>query len=208
MPSATRCPRLGTRWGVILSATDSLNWLSRLFGTPAPVLADEVGNGFDGPAPVAFLPYLSGERTPHNDAAARGAFTGLAQTTDRRALTQAVLEGVAFAFRDCQRVLAEAGSDFPRAFAVGGGAQSAIWLRILASVLDRPLDLCAESEVGAAFGAARLAMAAHLGGDPARLMPPPPVERTIEPEPGLVPRYAAAYEHYRALYPLARAGGR
>ena len=197
-------PGIWHQMGVILSATDSLNWLARLLREPAPVLADEVALGFDGPAPVTFLPYLSGERTPHNNAAARGVFTGLAQVSDRRVMTQAVLEGVAFAFKDCQRVLADAGSDFARAFAVGGGAQSAIWLTILASVLDRPLDLCAESEVGAAFGAARLAMASHLGGDPARLMPPPPVERTIEPRNDLVPRYRAAYERYRTLYPLAR----
>ncbi len=199
-------PRTWHQMGVILSATDSLNWLARLLREPAPVLADEVAAGFDGPAPILFLPYLSGERTPHNDAGARGAFTGLAQVTDRRTMTQAVMEGVAFAFKDCQRVLADAGTDFARAFAVGGGAQSPIWLRILASVLDRPLDLSAEAEVGAAFGAARLAMAAAGGGDPASLMPPPAVERTIEPEPHLVPRYAAAYERYRTLYPLAQAG--
>lgn len=201
------CHALPQTWhqmGVILSATDSLNWLARVFREPAPVLADEVGTDFDGPSPVTFLPYLSGERTPHNDAGARGAFTGLAQVSDRRAMTQAVLEGVAFAFRDCQRVLADAGTDFSRAFAVGGGAQSPIWLRILASVLDRPLDLSAEAEVGAAYGAARLAMAAAGRGDPASLMPPPRVEHTVDPEPALVPRYAAAYEHYRALYPLAR----
>lgn len=197
-------PRTWHQMGVILSATDSLNWLSRILREPAPALADDVGEHLDGPSPVTFLPYLSGERTPHNDAGARGSFTGLAQVTDRRDLTQAVLEGVAFAFRDCQRVLADAGTDFARAFAVGGGAQSATWLKILASVLDRPLDLCAESEVGAAFGAARLAMAAATGGDPVALMPPPPVERTIEPDRALVPRYAEAYARYRALYPASR----
>ena len=172
--------------GVILSATDSLNWLARLLDKPAPALADEVGEKVDRPSPVTFLPYLSGERTPHNDPGARGLLAGLAQVTDRRTVTQAVLEGVAFAFKDCQRVLAEAGTDFARAFAVGGGAQSRPWLRIMASVLDRPLDVTTEAEVGAALGAARLAIAADT-------------------DPRLVPLYAEAYAHYRALYPASRA---
>ena len=113
-----------------------------------------------------FLPYLSGERTPHNDAAARGVFLGIGHETDRNAMTQAVLEGVAFAFRDCQRVLGDAGTDFARAAAVGGGAKSRLWLSILANVLNRPLDLPKDGEFGAALGAARLGMAAALGGDP------------------------------------------
>ena len=154
---------------------------------------------------MLFLPYLSGERTPYNDAGARGAFVGLDQTSGRLAMTQAVLEGVAFAFRDCLRVLHDAGTDLTRAFAVGGGARSDVWLTILASVLDRPLDVSAEADVGAAFGAARLAMAAHFGGDAARLMPPPAVERSIEPDRRLVGLYADRYERYRALYPLAKA---
>ncbi len=203
------CHALPGTWhqmGVILSATDSLNWLARILGQAAPTLAAEVGDKLEGPSPITFLPYLSGERTPHNDAGARGTFAGLAQVTDRRDLTQAVLEGVAFAFRDCQRVLADAGTDFPRAFAVGGGAQSRTWLRVVASVLDRPLDLTAESEVGAAFGAARLAMAADTGAEPASVMAPPPVAATVEPDRRLVPLYAEAYARYRALYPLSHGG--
>ncbi|WP_131194468.1 xylulokinase [Lichenihabitans psoromatis] len=199
------CHALPATWhqmGVILSATDSLNWLAKLVGQPAPALAAEVGEALDGPSPVTFLPYLSGERTPHNDAAARGLLAGLAHGTDRRALTQAVLEGVSFAFKDCQRVLADAGTDFARAFAVGGGAQSRAWLQILANVLDRPLDLTAEADVGAAFGAARLAMAATTGADPASIMTPPPVQSTIEPNARLVPLYAEAYGRYRGLYRL------
>ena len=204
------CHALPGRWhqmGVILSATDSLNWLSRLFGDSAVALAGALGPTVERPSPVLFLPYLSGERTPHNDAGARGLFVGLDQSSDRAAMTQAVLEGVAFAFRDCLRVLNDAGTDMSRAFAVGGGAKSDVWLTILASVLDRPLDLSAEADVGAAFGAARLAMAAHLGGDPVALMPPPRVERTMAPDPTLVGAYAERYERYRTLYPLARAAG-
>jgi xylulokinase len=202
------CHALPATWhqmGVILSATDSLNWLARLFEVSAPALTEALGERVERPSPVLFLPYLSGERTPHNDAAARGSFVGLDQTSDRRILTQAVLEGVAFAFRDCLRVLGDAGTDITRAFAVGGGANSPVWLAILASVLDRPLDVAAAADVGAALGAARLAMAARWGGDPAGLMPPPPVDRVIEPDPALVSGYAERYARYRALYPMAKA---
>jgi xylulokinase len=201
------CHALPQTWhqmGVILSATDSLNWLARVLETPAPALAAALGDAVAAPSPVTFLPYLSGERTPWNDASARGLFVGLGQDTGRTALTQAVLEGVAFAFRDCLRVLGDAGTDVARAFVVGGGSNSLLWLKILASVLDRPLDLGADADVGAALGAARLGMAAALGGDPVRFMPPPAIKATVEPDPALVPAYAARYDRFRALYPLAQ----
>ena len=141
--------------GVILSASDSLEWLSRIAGRKPAELAAAVK--VDGPSTVTFLPYLSGERTPWNDAGARGAFVGLAQTDGLADMTQAVLEGVAYAFADCQRVLKDAGTDFAAALAVGGGARSETWLRIIASVLDRPLEIAADSDVGrgARRGAAR-----------------------------------------------------
>ena len=125
------CHAIPDTWhqmGVILSASDSLEWLSRITGRKAADLAAAVGK-VEAPSDVTFLPYLSGERTPHNDAAARGAFVGLAQSNDTRDLTQAVLEGVAYAFADCQRVLKDAGTDFASALAVGGGARSEAWLR-------------------------------------------------------------------------------
>jgi len=201
------CHALPDTWhqmGVILSATDSLNWLSRVLEVPAAELTAALGQAVVGPSRTLFLPYLSGERTPHNDVLARGVFLGLGHETDRGALTQGVLEGVAFAFRDCLRVLHDAGTDITRAAALGGGARSRLWLKILANVLDRPLDLAAENEFGAAFGAVRLGMAAALGGDPESLMQPPPFEATIEPDPALVPRYAEAYARYRAIYPAVR----
>ena len=154
---------------------------------------------------MTFLPYLSGERTPSNDAAARGAFVGLAQTQELRDLTQAVMEGVAFAFADCQRVLKDAGTDFDAALAVGGGARSETWLRIIASVLDRPLELAADSEVGAALGAARLAICAAEGADPAEVCAAPAIRRVIEPDRAQVAAYADAYARYRALYPALKA---
>ncbi len=197
-------PKTWHQMGVILSATDSLNWLSRVLDASPPELTAALGETVAGPSATLFLPYLSGERTPHNDARARGVFLGIGHETDRDAMTQAVLEGVAFAFRDCLRVLHDAGTDISRAAALGGGSRSRVWLKILANVLDRPLDLAAENEFGAAFGAARLGMAAAVGGDPEALMQPPPFEVTIEPDATLVPLYAEAYGRYRAIYPAVR----
>jgi xylulokinase len=198
-------PKTWHQMGVILSASDSLEWLSRIAGKKPAELAGAVK--VEAPSDVTFLPYLSGERTPLNDAAARGAFVGLAQTHGLADMTQAVLEGVAYAFRDCQRVLKDAGTDFASALAVGGGARSETWLKIIASVLDRPLKIAADSDVGAALGAARLAICAAEGADPAEVCAAPQILRTIEPDPQLVPRYAEGYARYRALYPALKAVG-
>lgn len=191
--------------GVILSATASLEWLSHIVGVSAPDLTRPLDPKPTAPAPVMFLPYLSGERTPHANAAVRGAFVGLGHETDRSVLTQAVLEGVAFAFRDCLRVLHDAGTDLERAFAVGGGSRSEAWLSILAAVLNRPLDVTAEGDYGGAFGAARLGRIAATGDDPFETLTPPPIARTVEPDPALARAYAERYERYRALYPALNA---
>lgn len=207
----TFCHALPGRWhrmGVILSATDSLNWLARLFGEPVPALTARLGPRVAAPSNVLFLPYLSGERTPWNDTSLRGVFSGLSHAADRADLTQAVLEGVGFAFRDCLRVLEEAGPPIGRTFVVGGGANAPVWLKIIASILDRPLDLGAEADVGAALGAARLGMAAYFGGDPLRFMSPPTVASTVEPDPALVPAYAARYARFRASISAAKAPDR
>lgn len=199
------CHAIPDTWhqmGVILSASDSLEWLSRIAGRAPADLAGAVNPA--APSPVTFLPYLSGERTPHNDAAARGAFVGLAQSNGIDDLTQAVMEGVAYAFADCQRVLKDAGTDFEAALAVGGGARSETWLRIIASVLDRPLQIAADSDVGAALGAARLAICAAEGAAPAEVCAAPEILRTIEPDPALVPGYRDGYARYRALYPALK----
>ncbi|WP_237154906.1 xylulokinase [Oryzibacter oryziterrae] len=198
-------PNTWHQMGVILSATDSLQWLSHLLDTPAPDLTKGLDPKPAAPSPLLFLPYLSGERTPHNDAGARGAFVGLSHTSDRAAMTQAVLEGVAFAFRDCLRVLNDAGTDITRAFAVGGGSRSEAWLQIMAAVLDRPLDITAEGDYGGAFGAARLGRIAATGDDPFETLTPPPVARSIEPDKALAAAYADRYAKYRALYPAIKA---
>ncbi len=200
------CHAIPNTWhqmGVILSATDSLEWLSRISGKSAADLANAVGP-ITEPSDVTFLPYLSGERTPHNDASARGAFTGLSQSHSLTDLTQSVMEGVAYAFADCQRVLGEAGTNFDSALAVGGGARSETWLRIMANVLNRPLNIAADSDVGAALGAARLAICATEGADPHEVCAAPEILKVIAPEPALVDRYREGHARYRDLYPALK----
>jgi xylulokinase len=191
---------------VILAAADALAWWGRQVARPPEELTASLGERPTAPSPALFLPYLGGERTPHNDVAVRAAFAGLGHEADQRALTQAVLEGVAFAFRDGLDALAAAGSEVHALTAVGGGARSTFWLEVLASVLERPIRVPAAGEVGAAFGAARLAMAADGGGD--AVFEAPAVAATVEPAPGLVEAYRAQLDRWRALYPaLAAARG-
>jgi xylulokinase len=197
-------PRTWHQMGVILAATDSLNWLARLFQVSPPELLMGLESRVKEPSPTLFLPYLGGERTPHNDARARAILLGIGHETDRSALVQAVLEGVAYAFRDCLHALQEAGSDFERATVVGGGAGSRLWVSILANVLDRPLDRLAHGELGAAFGAARLGMAAASGCDWHSIMGAPATAESVLPDPALVEGYAGAYARYGAIYPATR----
>ncbi len=201
------CHALPATWhqmGVILSATDALNWYAGIAGAPPGDLAAALGTDLRAPGPVTFLPYLSGERTPLNDAAIRGAFIGLGHELGREVLTQAVLEGVAFAFRDCLEALKSAGTSLDRVTAIGGGSRSTYWLRVMATVLDLPVDIPAEGDFGAAFGAARLGLVAAEGADPAAVCTPPRTERTIEPEPGLTDAFEEAYRRYRATYPAVK----
>lgn len=203
----TFCHALPGAWhqmGVILSATDSLNWLEEISGRSASDLTDELGETLKAPSGVTFLPYLSGERTPHNDAAIRGVFTGLAHQSGRAELTQAVLEGVAFAFRDSLEALKAAGTTLERVTAIGGGSRSRYWLKAIAAALDLPVDLPADGDFGAAFGAARLGLVAANAADPLDICTPPKIAETIEPDSKLVPEFAQAYARYRALYPAIK----
>jgi xylulokinase len=206
----TFCHALPGTWhqmGVILSATDSLNWLSSITGKSAGELTGELGDALKTPGGVTFLPYLSGERTPHNDAAIRGVFAGLAHETGRRALTQAVLEGVAFAFRDSLEALKSAGTKLDRVTAIGGGSRSRYWLKAIAAALAIPVDVPADGDFGAAFGAARLGLIAATDADPLAVCTAPATEATVEPDASLADAFEAAYRRYRALYPAIRNAG-
>jgi xylulokinase len=203
----TFCHALPNAWhqmGVILSATDSLNWLLEITGKEAGELTGELGEALKAPTGVTFLPYLSGERTPHNDAAIRGVFAGLGHESSRAVLTQAVVEGVAFAFRDSQQALHQAGTELSRVTAIGGGSRSRYWLKSIATALRIPVDIPADGDFGAAFGAARLGLIAAENADPYEVCAAPATAETIEPDAKLGGAYAHAYERYRALYPAIK----
>ncbi|WP_424968663.1 xylulokinase [Dinoroseobacter sp. S375] len=200
----TFCHAVPDHWyqmGVMLSATDSLNWLSRITSTRPADLTGELGDALQPPGDVRFLPYLSGERTPHNDSRIRGGFTGIATSTDRAGLTRAVLEGVSFGLRDSLEALKSTGADVGALTAIGGGSASEYWLRLLATVLGVPLIIPAGREFGAALGAARLAQIAVTGAQPAEVITAPETRREIAPDATLAPAYDAAYHAFRAAYP-------
>ncbi|MFP9139508.1 xylulokinase [Devosia sp. XGJD_8] len=198
------CHAIPDTWhqmGVILSATDSLNWLSRITGQKQAELSGAAEAQFKGPGEELFLPYLSGERTPHNNAGARGSFVGLSHSSDTARLAQAVMEGVTFAFRDSQRVLHDAGTKIDRLLAVGGGSKSALWLKMIATNLDMEIALPEDGDFGGALGAARLGLCAAEGASPATVMTMPPIRTVIAPDKSLSAAYSDQYARYRALYP-------
>ena len=204
----TFCHAVPGRWyqmGVILAATDCLNWLARIMGTSPSDLTAPLGDTIDGPGSVGFLPYLSGERTPHNDAAIRGAFTGLDIAQGRDDLVRGVLEGVSFALRDSLGALDQAGVQPSQLLAIGGGTGSRFWVEQIATVLGVPLDLPDKGEFGAALGAARLAICGATGRSPDEVMTKPKVSQTIAPRADLIAAYDDAYQSYRQTYPAVKA---
>lgn len=195
----TFCHALPGTWhqmGVILAATDALNWFARLAGSDAAVLTGALG-ALEPPGKTRFLPYLGGERTPLNDAAIRGAFIGLEHATDRAAATRAVLEGVAFAVRDCRDALAATGTRIEKLIAVGGGSRSDYWLSAIATTLDTPVTVPVAGDFGGAFGAARLAMMAVTGAGTG-IATPPAIARTFEPQSRLTAAFDDGYARFRA----------
>ena len=142
--------------GVMLSAAGSFAWLRHVLGAAYGALDEEAGHWAPGVEGLLFAPYLAGERTPHADPDARGALTGLSLRHDRGAIARATLEGVAYGLKDSLELLRSLGVHAEAGRVSGGGARSALWLKIAASVLGLPLERT-ESEEGSAFGAALLA---------------------------------------------------
>lgn len=203
----TFCHAVPDRWyqmGVMLSATDSLNWLARITGRKPSELTEKLGGPLLPPGRVRFLPYLSGERTPHNDADIRGSLTGLGTETAVEDLTRAVLEGVAFALRDSAEALRATGARLDRLFVIGGGAASRYWVELLATVLGATLVPPRGGEFGAALGAARLALVAATGVPPESVMTPPEAGTGFAPDAALADAFDAAYGRFRAAYPAIR----
>jgi xylulokinase len=179
-------PHTWHQMGVLLSAAASLSWWCGQAGGDEAQLLAELPTAAGAPSPCWFVPYLSGERTPHNDADVRGAFLQLGAGTTRAMMTQAVLEGVAYAFRDARDALASAGTRITAADVVGGGARSDLWCDVLANVVNLPLRRIE----GAAHGTHRF--------------PRPTDGRIFAPRAAMAQRYDDAHARWSSLYPLVR----
>jgi xylulokinase len=204
------CHALPDTWeamGVMLNAAGSLRWFRDALAPECSFdeLTAEAADRAPGADRLTFLPYLQGERTPHADPDARGAFVGLELGHDRGALARAVLEGVAYGLRDSLELLRALGVSPEKGRASGGGARSRLWLEIVASVLDLPLELTVVEE-GSAYGAALLAgVAAGVFSDAEAAVAACVRPRdTVEPNPAWAPVYEEGYARFRALYPAMR----
>ena len=189
--------------GCILSAASANKWW----------VEDILGAGYDLPGaeallgsnPVMFAPYLTGERCPHNDVGVRGAFVGLSPQTTRLHMSLAVLEGVAFALRNCLELARSCGIAVRASSVCGGGARSALWQKIIANVLNVELSTL-KTEQGPAYGAAMLAMVAcgeyaDVASAAAAIVSKRP---SVAPEKGLAAAYNERYKKFRALYPALK----
>lgn len=159
------------------SATDSLNWLARSTGQNPVELTAELGSTLQRPGSVRYLPYLSGERTPHNDAEIRGSFEALVATDAK--LNQLI--------------------------AIGGGSASRYWIELTATALGVPLSSPKSGEFGAALGVARLGITTATGVTPDSIMTTPEVRETIAPNTDLLSAFEDAYGNFRAAYPAIKA---
>ena len=202
------CHALPATWhqmSVMLSAASCLRWVTKLTGSAseAQLLAEvaKLSPNERAAAPI-FLPYLSGERTPHNDPAAQGGFLGLSQHHGPAHLGYAVIEGVGFGLRDGLSALASAGDAPLELLLAGGGSRSAVWSQLLADILGLPLVLAEGSETAGARGAARLAWMAD-GGGIAEVCTAPAVLRRLSPAAG-AGELDCRYETFRAAYPALR----
>lgn len=198
------CHVLPNRWhqmSVMLSAASCLQWFCRLVGVTETALLEEVaqlGEDEKAEAPM-FLPYLSGERTPHNDPNAKGIFHGLTHASNRATMGYAVLEGVSFGLADGLRVLQESGTRIEQCSLVGGGARSPLWAQLLADVLNMPIVTHKGGETGGALGAARLACLA-AGKDLASVCRKPEIYQTWPPRAQQHTALMKRYGQFNALY--------
>ena len=194
--------------GCMLSAASCNKWLmdeiyqtSDYAAEQAPITQDKLGENH-----VYFLPYLMGERSPINDTNARGTFIGMTMDTTRADLTQAVLEGVAFAIRDSVEVARSLGITISSSKICGGGAKSPLWKQMIANILNAELE-CLESEQGPGMGGAMLAMVAC--GEYASVQEVCDkfvhVASTVKPEPELVEKYEKRYQQFKKIYPACKA---
>ena len=191
--------------GCMLSAASCNKWwMDEIIGTK-DYAAEQKSIQVLGENHVFFLPYLMGERSPHNNPNARGTFIGMTMDTTRADMTQAVLEGVAFALRDSFEVAKSLGIKIERTKICGGGAKSPLWKKIIANVMNLKVDVI-ESEEGPALGGAMLAAVGcgefeNVETAAARIVK---VIDTIDPEPELVEKYEARYQQFKEIYPVCK----
>ena len=203
------CHCLPNKWhlmSVMLSASNCLDWICSLTGNNiADALknienySSNLENIFNAPY---FLPYLSGERTPHNDPHARGSFHYLKTTTDKSAMQYAVLEGISFGIFDGFNSIQSVNQKFDDIFVVGGGSKSSYWLNLLSSILNRKLSICEQSEFGAALGVARLAMFADKQvEDKNSIIKKINIKKSFQPSEKNISSLKKRYLIWKELYP-------
>ena len=205
------CHCLPERWhqmSVMLSAASALDWVAQLTAQTDLVRLAQAAEsrGLQRHSPI-FLPYLNGERTPHNDPYCRGMFFGLSADTTPADLAAAVMEGVAFAFADGLEVLLEKGGTVGDISVTGGGARLPYWGKLLAAALQRPLTYRRNSEIGAALGAARLGRLALSGERPETVCTAPAMEQVVRPDAELAallamrrPLFVRLYQELKASF--------
>jgi xylulokinase len=194
-------PGLWYQVAALLNGASPLTWLNEVMGGgDIHMLLQRTQRRYRGPGHILFLPYLSGERTPHNDPTARAAFHGLHAGSTQEDLALAVLEGVALSLADCQDVLGQSGTRVAELLVVGGGTRSTFWMQLLANVLNRHVTIPEGSDVGAAFGAARLARLSVSGEAIAEVCSKPAARLRLEPDQKLSKAYADRLGDFRALY--------
>jgi len=198
------CHALPQRWYRMAALLNGASPLAALAsctgGASVGELLAEVEAAYTGPSRLLALPYLFGERTPHNNPFARGAIVGLSGATTRADLMQAVCEGIAFSLADGLEALSAQTARPERLALIGGGARSAFLAQLIASVLDVPLVLYESADRGPAFGAARLARLAVTGEDPAGVVVAPAVRQVLAPDAALHAAYQPRLEAFRTLY--------
>jgi xylulokinase len=220
MRAHTFCHSVPGKWylmGVVLSAGGSLRWMRDVVADseravagesgrdPYDVMSDLASEASVGSRGLMFQPYLTGERTPHKDASARGSFVGLSLVHERKHLMRAVFEGITFAMRDCMSIIREQGIEITQIRATGGGAKNPFWRQMQADVYGAPVVTVSSGE-GPAFGAALMGgVVAGVFGDLAEASDNlVKIVDTCEPDAGRASEYNEWYERFRALYPALK----
>ena len=188
--------------GCMLSAASCNKWWMEEILKTEDFAGEQKGIEKLGENHVFFLPYLMGERSPHNDPNARGTFIGMTMDSSRQDMTQAVLEGVAFALRDSLEVARSLGIDIKKTKICGGGAKSPLWKKMIANIMNLDVEVI-ESEEGPALGGAMLAAVANGEYESVEAAAAAIVKviDTVHPEAELVEKYEARYQQFKAIYP-------